>query len=406
MKVLYLVDKYPTHSQPKYGKYPAILKMIRKEGWDVDMIAFLAQKTQSVWSWKKSDVMMEKYEGNRSVILKDYSYDNLIRILNYFLGRGVNFMGLNVYLGKFLHKFLERKLIRFIEIQGRPDVIHLYGVQVRADFIGAKLATNLATRFNIPLVLNLHEAIGYSYTRYNVPAPVIECFRTTSFFAPVSDPLGKYWKSIIPEIRDLPMQAIPNPVSGKVFRANSKSAKEHFFKIIHISKLDTNKNIEVIIEAFKRFLLKRPQAELLLIGNNILTDAANTAWGIDGKTNNIKLLGKKSREEISDIMANAHVYVQASTLETFGIPLVEAMMSGLPVIATSSGGPESFINKSNGKILRHPDSELIFRGFESIYKDYENYHPEAIRSYALESFSEESVSKQLIKTYTSIMTEV
>ena len=73
MKVLYLVDKYPTHSQPKYGKYPAILKMIRKEGWDVDMIAFLAQKTQSVWSWKKSDVMMEKYEGNRSVILKDYS---------------------------------------------------------------------------------------------------------------------------------------------------------------------------------------------------------------------------------------------------------------------------------------------------------------------------------------------
>ena len=49
MKVLYLVDKYPSYSQPKYGKYPAILKMIRKEGWDVDMIAFLAQKTQSWW---------------------------------------------------------------------------------------------------------------------------------------------------------------------------------------------------------------------------------------------------------------------------------------------------------------------------------------------------------------------
>lgn len=403
MKVLYLVDKYPSYNQPKYGKYPAILKMIRKEGWDVDMIAVLAQKTQSVWSWQKSDEIIKKYEDNRTIVLKDYSFDNMIQILNFFLRRGVKLMGLNIYLGRLLYKFLERKLLRFIEEKGTPDVIHLYGMQVWADFIGAKLATNLANRFNIPLVLNLHEAIGYSYNRDNIPATVIDCFRATSFFTPVSEPLGKHWKSIISEIRDLPMQAIPNPVSGKVFKVNTKHAKEHFFKIIHISKLDANKNIEVIIQAFKRFSLKRPHVELLLIGNNSLTNAANTALNLYGKANNIKLLGRKSREEIADIMADAHVYVQASTLETFGIPLVEALMSGLPVITTSCGGPESFINKENGIVLNYADPELILNGFERIYNNYENYKSDVIRNYALEHFSEKSVSRQLIQIYNSVL---
>ena len=403
MKVLFLVDKYPSPNQPKHGKYPAIRKMIHNESWDVDMAAYLAHKTQSVWKWQRTSLEREEGDGNRSLIYKDYTFDNLIRILNFLFHRQVTAWGLNVRLGRILYKFLERKLIRFVETQGKPDVIHLYGVQAQAGFIGARIASALANHFQVPLVFNVHEAIGYSYSKGNVPKAVSECFKATSLFAPVSQPLGEHWISIIPEIAELPIQAIPNPVSGSIFRVGSKANKEAQFIIVHISKLDANKNIDVIIEAFLGFLEVVPQAELLLIGNDKLTDHAKAIWEKGGSSPQIKLLGKKSRQEIADTMASAHAYVQASTLETFGIPLVEAMMSGLPVIATRSGGPESYIQEFNGLVLEQPELEIMLQAFLSLYSGYENYQPEVIRNYALEHFSEAAVSRQLVEAYTNLV---
>ena len=402
MKVLYLVDKYPTKNQPKYGKYPAILKMIHNEGWNVDMAAYLAHKTQSVWKWQKTSLERKEGAGNRSLIYKDYTFDNLIRILMFFFRRKVSSWGLNVRLGRIIYKVLERRLIRFVETQGKPDIIHIYGIQAHAGFIGPRIASSLANHFQVPLVFNVHEAISYSYVKGGVPKAVLECFKATSLFAPVSQPLGEHWKSIVPEITELSMQAIPNPVSESIFKLGSKANKETQFKIVHISKLDANKNLNIIIKAFLGFLKLAPQAELQLIGNDKLTDQAKAIWDRGGSSPQIKLLGKKSRREIADIMASAHAYVQASTLETFGIPLVEAMMSGLPVIATRSCGPESYIKEFNGLVLEQPKVEILQQAFLSLYHAYENYKPDVIRKYALEHFSEKAVSRQLIEAYTRL----
>lgn len=403
MKVLFLVDKYPSPSQPKYGKYPAIRRMIHEAGYDVYMVAYLAHKTQSVWKWQEASLEREEGNGNKSLIYKDYTFDNLIRLLKFLFRRQVAAWGLNIWLGRILYKFLERRVIRFVETQGKPDVIHLYGVQAQAGFIGARIASALASRYKVPLVFNVHEAIGYSYSEGNIPKPVLECFKATNLFAPVSQALGEYWKSIIPEIAELPMQAIPNPVSASVFKVASRQNKKEQFIIVHISKLDANKNLDVIIEAFLGFLETVPHAQLLLIGNDKLTDNANAMWKSGGSSTQIKLLGRKSRQEIADIMAYAHAYVQASTLETFGIPIVEAMMSGLPVIATKSGGPESFIQETNGLVLERPELKSMQQAILSLYDRYENYESDEIREKALQKFSEAAVTKQLIEAYTILV---
>jgi glycosyltransferase involved in cell wall biosynthesis len=82
---------------------------------------------------------------------------------------------------------------------------------------------------------------------------------------------------------------------------------------------------------------------------------------------------------------------------------VEAMMSGLPVIATRSGGPESYIQEFNGLVLEQPELEIMQQAFLSLYHGYKNYQPEVIRNYALEHFSETAVSRQLIEAYTSLV---
>jgi D-inositol-3-phosphate glycosyltransferase len=84
--------------------------------------------------------------------------------------------------------------------------------------------------------------------------------------------------------------------------------------------------------------------------------AAARDAGADG----IFFVGWRGHTELPDGLACADVMVAPSAREGFGQMLVEAMASGLPVIATRSGGPTSFVNtdpaRPNGWML-DPDDE-------------------------------------------------
>jgi glycosyltransferase involved in cell wall biosynthesis len=74
----------------------------------------------------------------------------------------------------------------------------------------------------------------------------------------------------------------------------------------------------------------------------------------------IFFVGWRGHTELPDGLACADVMVAPSAREGFGQMLVEAMACGLPVIATRSGGPTSFVNtdptRPNGWML-DPDDE-------------------------------------------------
>ncbi len=67
--------------------------------------------------------------------------------------------------------------------------------------------------------------------------------------------------------------------------------------------------------------------------------------GADG----IFFLGWRGHEELPGGLACADALVTPSTNEPFGLVLLEAMASGLPVIATRSGGPLTFVNTQSGR---------------------------------------------------------
>ena len=78
--------------------------------------------------------------------------------------------------------------------------------------------------------------------------------------------------------------------------------------------------------------------------------------GADG----IFFVGWRGHTELPDGLAAADVMVAPSAREGFGQMLVEAMACGLPVIATRSGGPTSFVNTKPGRPngwLLDPDDE-------------------------------------------------
>lgn len=98
------------------------------------------------------------------------------------------------------------------------------------------------------------------------------------------------------------------------------------------------KNMPGVIAMFAQVLAKRPHAKLRLIG---VTSAAEReaistqirALGIAGK---VEISGYVSEQELEAAYLNANCLVYISTYEGFGLPPLEAMARGVPVVASST----------------------------------------------------------------------
>ena len=88
----------------------------------------------------------------------------------------------------------------------------------------------------------------------------------------------------------------------------------------------------------------------LLVGDGELKDEIVDMTYELGLSDKVIFLG--NRTNVSEILKNANLFILHSKREGFPIALLEAMATGLPVIATNVGGvPEIIKNGGNGIIV-------------------------------------------------------
>lgn len=125
------------------------------------------------------------------------------------------------------------------------------------------------------------------------------------------------------------------------------------------------------------------------------------------KKNNLKdniwLFGSANRKEIKEIAYSIDCCVITSDYETFGLPALEAISAGKPVIATKCNGPESIINDKIGLLVKKGDYNKIKSAMINVYKNKNNYNSEIIKQNAFNRFSQSEVSKKFTKLYKDIL---
>lgn len=109
--------------------------------------------------------------------------------------------------------------------------------------------------------------------------------------------------------------------------------KPHY--LLAVGRVETKKNIEFLIDFFDEYCALRPESDLRL------KIAGKPGTGSDRIVERIQRSKFKDRIEIlgyvdgmADLLSGAWVYVFPSTYEGFGLPALEAMDAGVPVIAS------------------------------------------------------------------------
>ena len=129
------------------------------------------------------------------------------------------------------------------------------------------------------------------------------------------------------------------------------------------------KNHELLLRSFARFKEHHSDARLQLLGDGELKENMMQLAGQLNITDAVEFAGLQSN--VYPWLHNADVFVLPSKFEGMPMTLIEAMGTGLPIIASDVGGIPDMLMDQKDALLIAPKEENILVALESIYSDEE-----------------------------------
>lgn len=132
--------------------------------------------------------------------------------------------------------------------------------------------------------------------------------------------------------------------------------------LIYVGRLDGEKKPHVVVEAFRR-LPAELGARLVLIGEGPLREQIAAI----GDPRIIALGYLKDRAELAKWLASSDIYVSAMADETFGISIIEAQASGLPVVGVAAGAMIDRVTDRVGRLGPVGDTQAMAQNILGVW---------------------------------------
>ena len=166
------------------------------------------------------------------------------------------------------------------------------------------------------------------------------------------------------------------------------------FIVLSVGELNKNKNHKVIIEAVSQ--LKDKNIKYILCGKGAMRKKLEQLAKKYKIADQIFFLGY--RKDVVDICSQSDVFAFPSYREGLGLASLEAMYSGLPLIASRIRGVEDYVENGKSGYLCPPDNSRAFaRAIRKLKEDKEfrnrcsEYNRKAVIPYCLENVKEEII---------------
>ena len=173
--------------------------------------------------------------------------------------------------------------------------------------------------------------------------------------------------------------------------------------LLFVGRLVEHKNLPRLLDAFARVASERPHVRLLLVGGGPLHDALVARireLKLDGRA---LLLGERS--DVAALMKAADLLVAPSLREGMSNVILEAMVLGLPVLATRVGGtPEVIEDGRHGVLVDPTDTQALADAMLQLIDDPVRRQAigQAGRQKVLEQYSPPAMVSAMLKEYSRV----
>lgn len=246
----------------------------------------------------------------------------------------------------------------------QPDVVHS-----QHPFLLGHTAVRLARHRGLPLVFT-HHTLYEQYTHY-VPgdSPALKRYvvELSTRYANLADQVFAPSESVRRLIQqrgvESPVDVVPTGVRLDAFaQGNGMECRRLLgipadaFVIGHLGRLAPEKNLAFLTQALLDYLLQDDCAWVMIIGVGPSSAGIREAFEQAGLSDRLVMLGVLSQPDLANSLHAMDVFAFASTSETQGMVVTEAMAAGLPVVALdASGVREVVVDHRNGRLLATAD---------------------------------------------------
>ena len=168
----------------------------------------------------------------------------------------------------------------------------------------------------------------------------------------------------IANIYSYPVEKIVNIGAGyneKIFYPVEKYEKHDNVKILYAGKFDESKGFYELIKAFRLLEKKDTKVELELIGNLKEEDRPRVE-SLVGDSKRIRIYNAVDQVHLGEIMRHKDIFILPSYFEGLGLIAVEALGSGLRVVATEIEGLIEFLGEkiNNSELIEYVKMPTIY----------------------------------------------
>ncbi len=285
---------------------------------------------------------------------------------------------------------------KYILVEGMPDIIH-----VHSALNGGLVALKIGKKHGIPFVVTEHSSGFYQdYFNKSDKKLLRKIYSKSARNITVSPVLAETVNTYLDS--NFTFEWIPNFVNS-MFINNNKRKQIDGFVFLSVGALNENKNHSDLINAFIGIFRNKINIKLRIAGSGKLKSKLLSLIESENMGEQISLLGKVERVNIVDEYKNADCLVHTSKYETFGVVIIEALASGLPVISSVCGGPEYIVNKGNGVLFPIGNIEELQKQMLFMWRNKGKYSPELIKRDCFNKFGEKTLVNTLLGMYYKIL---
>lgn len=289
--------------------------------------------------------------------------------------------------------------IRTLAVEGfRPDVIH-------AHIYEAGIPSVIAGRLlGIPVLITEHYSV---FPRNLLPWKELLKARVAFSLADRVLPVSNSLRAGI-EARGLRarFQVIPNAINEAFFEGISRPARATAgpIRLLTVGELKPVKGIPILLGALARVARQRTDWHLDVVGDGDERAAYQRLAEDLGIGEKVTFTPYLRPQELAARMRQADVFVLASSYETFSVATAEALASGLPVVATQSGGPAEFVVPGVGILVPPGDAVALSGALIEMLDRHRHYDPDVLSTYARARFGPQVIGRAMHDVYDDCVT--